>query len=180
MRGLDTRDSQGYGEQPARQESTHPAPVRQIRAGNQFEGRNNTGSSRTPPSTRSPDPRHLAVLTRPGFVRAASRPPWHRPGQAALSFNHLLRPAEGGGLSPHTKQQRLTAHLLTWLLTRQRERNRRADQRWYCLEAMGDRENFDRVKEKHGPCASWAVWPVPAPASISLLGSHGTAGIRHD
>jgi hypothetical protein len=45
-------------------------------------------------------PHHLAVLARPGFVRAASRPPWHRPGQAALSFNHLLRQVEGGGLSP--------------------------------------------------------------------------------
>ena len=43
------------------------------------------------------------MLIRPGFVRAASRPPWHRPGQAAaLSFNYLLRQVEGGGLSsPH-------------------------------------------------------------------------------
>jgi hypothetical protein len=36
----------------------------------------------------------------PGFVRAASHPPRHHPGQAALSFNYLLRQVEDGGLSP--------------------------------------------------------------------------------
>jgi hypothetical protein len=41
---------------------------------------------------RSPDPHHLAVLARPGFVRAASHPTRHHPGQAALSFVVLLRP----------------------------------------------------------------------------------------
>jgi hypothetical protein len=40
-------------------------------------------------------PHRLAVLARPGFVRALSRPP----------FNHLLRQVEGGGLSPRTKQR---------------------------------------------------------------------------
>lgn len=34
----------------------------------------------------------------------------------------------------------------------------RAGQRWYHLEAMVDRETFDRIKEKHGLHASWAVW----------------------
>ena len=34
-------------------------------------------------------------------------------------------------------------------------------QRWYHLEAMVDRETFDRIKEKHGPYASWAVWSEP-------------------
>jgi hypothetical protein len=34
-----------------------------------------------------PDPHHLAVPIRPGFVRAASRPPRRLPDQAALSFN---------------------------------------------------------------------------------------------
>jgi hypothetical protein len=33
-----------------------------------------------------------------------------------------------------------------------------AAQRWYHLEAMIDRETFDRIKEKHGTYASWAVW----------------------
>ncbi len=42
--------------------------------------------------SRSPDPHHLTVLTRPGFVRAACHPPpRHHPGQAALSFTVLLR-----------------------------------------------------------------------------------------
>ena len=36
---------------------------------------------------RSPDPTHLAVLDRPGFVRAASHPPQHLLAQAALNFN---------------------------------------------------------------------------------------------
>jgi hypothetical protein len=26
---------------------------------------------------------------------------------------------------------------------------------------MVDRETFDRIKEKHGPYASWAVWSEP-------------------
>ena len=37
----------------------------------------------------------------------------------------------------------------------------RAGQRWYHVEAMVDRETFDRIKEKHGPYASWAVWSEP-------------------
>jgi hypothetical protein len=51
-------------------------------------------------------PHRLAVLARPGFVRALSRPP----------FNHLLRQVEGGGLSPRTKQ-RAPHGALTQLLT---------------------------------------------------------------
>ena len=43
--------------------------------------------------SRLPDPHHLAVLARPGFVGAASRPPRHLPDQAAPSFN---RPAATG------------------------------------------------------------------------------------
>ena len=39
----------------------------------------------------SPDPHHLAVLARSGFVRAASCPPRHHPAQAALSSTVLLR-----------------------------------------------------------------------------------------
>jgi hypothetical protein len=30
--------------------------------------------------------------------------------------------------------------------------------RWYRVEAIVDRETFDRIKEKHGPYASWAVF----------------------
>ena len=40
---------------------------------------------------RSPDPHHLAVLARPGFVRAASLPPGTTRVRAALSFTVLLR-----------------------------------------------------------------------------------------
>jgi hypothetical protein len=39
----------------------------------------------------SPDPHHLAVLARPGFVRAACHPPQRHPGRAALSSACLLR-----------------------------------------------------------------------------------------
>lgn len=43
--------------------------------------------------SRSPDPHHLAVLTRPGLVRAACHPPRRHPDQAALSST---RPAATG------------------------------------------------------------------------------------
>jgi len=46
-----------------------------------------------------PDPGHLAVLTRPVVVRAASRPPLRFQDQAALSFAGLLRQVGGGVLS---------------------------------------------------------------------------------
>ena len=42
----------------------------------------------------------LAVPTRPGVVRAASHPPEHLLGQAALSFTGLLRQPGEAGLSP--------------------------------------------------------------------------------
>ena len=71
-----------------------------FRAGVKVEGRNNAGSSRTPLRHRSPGLRHLAVLTHPGFVRAASQPPRHHPDQTALSFVTLLRQDNGAGLSP--------------------------------------------------------------------------------
>ena len=47
-----------------------------------------------------PDPGRLAVPTRPVVVRAASRPPEHLLGQAALSFTGLLRQPGEAGLSP--------------------------------------------------------------------------------
>ncbi len=50
--------------------------------------------------SRLPNPDHLAVLARPGVVRAASRPSLRLQGQAALSFTVLLRQAGGAGLSP--------------------------------------------------------------------------------
>ena len=56
-------------------------------------------------SSRSPDPHHLAVLARPGFVRAACHPPRHLPDRAAPSFTVLLRQTRGEGLSPPLDQQ---------------------------------------------------------------------------
>ena len=50
--------------------------------------------------SRSPDPPHLAVLARPGFVSAASRPPRHLPDQAALSFHQAAATAQREGLPP--------------------------------------------------------------------------------
>ena len=41
--------------------------------------------------SHSPDPNHLAVLARPGFVRAAYRPHRRHPDQTALSSTVLLR-----------------------------------------------------------------------------------------
>src|SRR6202171_2001993 len=41
--------------------------------------------------SRSPDPHHLAVLTRSDFVGAACRPHRHHPGRTAPSFTALLR-----------------------------------------------------------------------------------------
>jgi hypothetical protein len=35
---------------------------------------------------------------------------------------------------------------------------------------MVDRETFDRIKEKHGPYASWAVWAEPAGRPKSHMG----------
>jgi len=62
--------------------------------------------------SRSPDPHHLAVLTRPGFVRAAPTRTRHLPGQAALSFTALLRQGRRQKVSHLLlKQQRLTAHV---------------------------------------------------------------------
>ncbi len=52
-------------------------------------------------------PGRLAVPTRPVVVRAASHPPPHLQGQAALSFTGLLRQPEGG---PHRDTWRLVAH----------------------------------------------------------------------
>ncbi len=85
-----------------------PAQIRQVRAGvNLKDVKRRFLAYSSPP--RSPDPRHLAVLTRPGFVRAApalpgttrirlpSAPPTccDRP---AAKVSHL-----------HSNQQRLTA-----------------------------------------------------------------------
>ena len=77
----------------ARPASTRLEPVPRLRGFNRWFNRYACLS-------RLPDPHHLAVLTRPVVVRAASRPPQHLLGQAALSFTGLLRQPGAAGLSP--------------------------------------------------------------------------------
>ena len=77
-----------------------PAHIRQIGAGSTITEVPPLVHSRYTFPLRSPDPDHLAVLARPGFVRAASHPPQHLPGQAALNFTQPLRRPGDRGLSP--------------------------------------------------------------------------------
>src|ERR1035437_7574850 len=48
----------------------------------------------------SPDPDHLTVLARPGFVEAACQPSLRSKRQTASNSTNLLRQAGGGGLEP--------------------------------------------------------------------------------
>jgi hypothetical protein len=89
-----------------------PAHIRQIRAGPSFEGRKRRFLAYSF-SSRSPNPRHLAVLTRLGFVGAACHPSRRHPGQTAPSSTLPLRQDGGEGLSPPLETQRLTAHSTT-------------------------------------------------------------------
>ena len=59
--------------------------------------------------TRSPDPNHLAVLARPGFVGAAPTLPGTTRSTAAPSSTVLLRRDQRRSLTP-LETQRLTAH----------------------------------------------------------------------
>ena len=80
---------------------TRKFPARKKRRRRTAPGPDPSGSSRCPlrrrkrrflaysSSSHSPDPPHLTVLTRPGFVRAACHPLRHLPDQAALSFDRL-------------------------------------------------------------------------------------------
>jgi hypothetical protein len=86
--------------------ASHPAQIRQVSSRCVFKGRKRRFLAYAFPP-RSPDPHHLAVLIRPGFVRAACHPTRHLPGQAALSFAILLRQNHGAGLSPPLNQQAL-------------------------------------------------------------------------
>ncbi len=72
----------------------NPAHICQIRAGGMhLRSVQTLVHSRYTFRSRSPDPHHLAVLARPGVVRAALHPPRRPPVQAALSFT---RPAATG------------------------------------------------------------------------------------
>ena len=64
-----------------------PAHIRQVGAGSTITEVQPLVHSRYTFPPRSPGPDHLAVLDRPGFVRAASHPPQRLLAQAALNFN---------------------------------------------------------------------------------------------
>jgi hypothetical protein len=57
----------------------------------------------------SPDPDHLTVLARPGFVETACHPFPRSRGQTVSNSTNLLRQAGGGGLAPLSVQERLVA-----------------------------------------------------------------------
>jgi hypothetical protein len=60
--------------------------------------------------SRSPDPHHLAVLTRSDFVGAACHPHRHHPDRAAPASPSCCDRIGRGGLTPLSNPQRLTAH----------------------------------------------------------------------
>ena len=87
-----------------------PAHIHQIRAGRSLRDVTRRFLAYSFPS-RSPDPHHLAVLARPGFVGAASHPPRHLPDQAAPSSNRPATTEAAVVVSHlHSNHQRLTAH----------------------------------------------------------------------
>ena len=123
-----------------------PAPIRQVRAGNQFEGRNNAGSSRTP--------LRLARRTRaiwqcwPVPALSGLLPP--SPAPPGSGCPQLQPPGATGrrwrSLSPNTKQQRLTAHLLSRLLTGTQRPGPRILTSIYCVIFKAGEIHF------HYPC----------------------------
>jgi hypothetical protein len=87
----------------------HPAQIRQVRAGAASRDVTRRFLTYSSPS-RSPDPNHLAVLARPGFVRAAPTLPgttWFRLPPASPPCCDRI---SGEGFSPPLDPQRLTAH----------------------------------------------------------------------
>ena len=76
-----------------------PAQIHQVRAGVSVERRKRRFLAYSSPS-RSPDPHHLAVLARPGFVRAAPALPGITRIRLPSASTSLLRQGSGEGLSP--------------------------------------------------------------------------------
>ena len=64
-------------------------------------------------SSRSPNPHHLAVLARHGFVGGCSHPLRHLPEQAAPSYTALLR--QGRRRRSLTSTQIVSASRRTWI-----------------------------------------------------------------
>jgi hypothetical protein len=95
---------------PGQRLRTAPGPHPPDSSRYSVEGRYNTGSSRTPLGQRSPGPHHLAVLTHPGFVRAAPTLPGTSRIRLPPAPTRPLRRPGDAGLSPPLEPQRLTAH----------------------------------------------------------------------
>ena len=86
-----------------------PAHIHQVRAGSTITEVQPLVHSRYTFLPCSPDPYHLAVLARPGFVRAAFHPPQRLLDQAALNFNPAAATAERqGSLTP------IRTHSTSW------------------------------------------------------------------
>ena len=84
------RPTQKFPDQPTRRGRTAPEPIStrfEPVAVKRRKHRFLTYSS----SSRSPDPHHLAVLARPGFVGAAPTLTRHLPDRATPSYTALLR-----------------------------------------------------------------------------------------
>ena len=77
----------------------HPAHIRQIGAGEPLRDVQRWFLAYSSPS-RSPNPHHLAVLARPGFVRAAPTHPGTSRDRLPPATTDLLRQDGGEGLSP--------------------------------------------------------------------------------
>ncbi len=102
---------------PVREVGVHcsPAQIRQIRAGSTITEVPPLVHSRYTFLPCSPDPDHLAVLARPGFVRAASHPPQRFLSQAALNFDPAAATAERqGSLTPARTHSTSWRTCTTW------------------------------------------------------------------
>ena len=77
----------------------HPAHIHQIGAGEPLRDVQRWFLAYSSPS-RSPNPHHLAVLARPGFVRAAPTHPGTSRDRLPPATTDLLRQDGGEGLSP--------------------------------------------------------------------------------
>jgi hypothetical protein len=93
--------------------------------------------------SRSPDPNHLAVLARPGFVRAAPT----LPGTTRLRLPPASPPCcdriSGEGFSPPLEPQRLTAHARTASHRRQPRRSGRRQRQGGAANAWPRLRGYD-------------------------------------
>jgi hypothetical protein len=126
-------------------------------------------------SSRSPDPAHLAVLDRPGFVRAAPA----LPGTTRIRLPSAPPPCcdkdSGEGLPPPLEPQRLTAHPLTAPPLRLHRPRRRASRSPRCPAGSATRASRSPIRSMATSC------PVPStgPAPRSTLPTRKAEGSSH-